>query len=47
MVKMLLKALKYMNIEDALVAIGDKDKPTEREEKREDRKGRKRDRGDR
>ena len=36
MAKMLLKAQKYMNTEDALTAIGDEEKPREREGKGED-----------
>ena len=36
MAKMLLKAQKYMNTEDALAAIGDEEKPREREGKGED-----------
>ena len=47
MAEMLLEAQKYMNAEDTLAAIGNEDKPIEREGKREDRRGRKRDRGDR
>ena len=47
MAEMLLKAQKYMNAEDALAAIGEEDKPKEKEGKREDRRGRKRERGDR
>lgn len=47
MAKMLLEAQKYMNAEDTLAAIGNEDKPIEREGKREDRRGQKRDRGDR
>ena len=42
MVEMLLKAQKYMNAEDALVAIEEVEKPNERERKgddREDKKG--------
>ena len=46
MAKMLLKAEKYMNIENALIAIGDKEKPREGEENGEDQRGRKRERGD-
>ena len=42
---MLLKAQKYMNAEDALVAIGEEDKPKEEDGKREDRRGCKRERG--
>ncbi|XP_075674884.1 uncharacterized protein LOC142644090 [Castanea sativa] len=47
MTEMLLKVQKYMNTEDALAAIRDEEKPKEREEKGEDRRGRKRERGDR
>ena len=47
MAEMLLKAQKYMNAEDALVAITDEEKPNERERKEEDRRGRKRERRDR
>ena len=39
MAEMLLKAQKYMNAEDALVAITDEEKPNERERKEEDRRG--------
>ena len=39
MAEMLLKAQKYMNVKDALAAIRNKEKPKEREEKREDRRG--------
>ena len=46
MVEMLLKVQKYMNAEDALAAIRDKEKPKEREGKKEDQRGRKRERGD-
>ena len=45
--KMLLKAQKYMNAKNAVAAIRDKEKPKEGEEKGEDWKGRKRERGDR
>jgi len=37
--EMLLKAIKYMNVEDALAAIRDEEKPREREGKGEDRRG--------
>nr|XP_023895515.1 uncharacterized protein LOC112007405 [Quercus suber] len=47
MAKILLKAQKYMNAEDALVAIGWENKPKEKEGKREDQKGCKRERRDR
>ena len=46
MAEMLLKAQKYINAEDALAIIRDKEKPREREGKKEDRRGRKRERGD-
>ena len=42
MVEMLLKAQKYMNAEDALVAIEEVEKPNERERREmigEDKKG--------
>ena len=42
-----LKAQKYMNAKDALVAVKDKEKPREREGKGEDWRERKRERGDR
>ncbi|XP_075640529.1 uncharacterized protein LOC142612304 [Castanea sativa] len=42
MAKMLLKAQKYMNAEDALVAIEDVEKSNGRERKEDDRRGRKR-----
>ena len=44
--EMLLKAIKYMNSENALAAIRDKEKPREREGKGEDQRGRKREKGD-
>ena len=47
MVEMLLKAQKYMNAEDALVAIEEVEKPNERERKGDDRRGQKRERVDR
>jgi len=43
MVEMLLKAQKYMNAEDALAAIKDVEKTSEKGKKEDDRKGRKRD----
>ena len=44
----LLKAQKYMNAEDTLVAIEGRDKPKEkRKEKEDDRRGRKREQADR
>ena len=39
---MLLKAQKYMNVEDALAMIKDKEKTSEKERKEDDRKERKR-----
>ena len=39
MAEMLLKAQKYMNIEDALVAIKDVKKTSEKERKEDDRRG--------
>ena len=47
MVEMLLKAQKYINVEDALAAIGEEDKPKENEGRREDRSGHRKERGDR
>ena len=47
MAKMLLKAPKYMNVEDALATIKGAEKPNERERKEDDRKGRKREWTDR
>ncbi|XP_030959076.1 uncharacterized protein LOC115981025 [Quercus lobata] len=47
MVEMLLKAQKYMNIEDALVAIKEVEKPNERERKGDNRRGREREWADR
>ena len=47
MAKMLLKASKYMNVEDALATIKGAEKPNERERKEDDRKGRKREWTDR
>ena len=41
MAKMLLKAPKYMNVEDALATIKGAEKPNERERKEDDRRGRK------
>ena len=46
MAKMLLKAQKYMNAEDALAAIGEESMPKERESAKEDWRGRKRERKD-
>ena len=47
MAKMLLKAQKYMNPEDALAVIKEESMPKERESAKEDRRGRKRERKDR
>ena len=48
MVEMLLKAQKYMSVEDALAAIEGVEKPKERKkEKKDDRRGQKRDWADR
>ena len=47
MAEMLLKAQKYMNTENAKAVIGAEDKPEEKEGRREDRMGRKKERGDR
>ena len=47
MAEILLKAQKYMNAKDALVAIGEESMPKERESAKEDRRGRKRERKDR
>ena len=47
LVEMLLKAQKYMNVEDALAAIKDVEKPRDKERKEDDRKGQKRERLDR
>lgn len=41
MVEMLLKAQKYMNAKDALVAIGEEGTPKEKENVKEDRRGHK------
>ena len=46
MAEMLLKAHKYMNVEDALVVIGEEIMPKERESAREDWRGCKRERKD-
>ena len=46
MVEMLLKVQKYVNAEDTLAAIGDEEKPREREGKGKDRRGHKKERGD-
>ena len=42
MAKMLLKAQKYMNAEDALAAIKDVEKPEDKGRKEDDRRGQKR-----
>ena len=47
MAEMLLKAQKYMNIEDALAAIKDVEKPGDKGRKDDERKGQKRERPDR
>ena len=47
LVEILLKAQKYMNVEDALAAIKDVEKPRDKERKEDDRKGQKRERLDR
>ena len=48
MAKALLKAYKYMNAEDALVAIDGAEKPKEKKkEKEDDRRGQKRDQANR
>ena len=46
LVEMLLKAQKYMNVEDALAAIKDVEKPRDKGRKEDDRKGQKRERLD-
>ena len=47
MAEMLLKAQKYMNVEDALVAIKDVKKPRDRGRKDDESRGQKRERPDR
>ena len=47
MAKMLLKAQKYMNVEDTLAVIKDEEKTSEKGRKENDRRGRKRERSDR
>ena len=47
MVEMLIKAQKYMNNEDAIVAIRDIEKPGDKGRKKDERRGQKRDRPDR
>ena len=46
MAKMLLKAQKYMNVEDALAAIRDVERPGDKGRKDDDRRGQKRERLD-
>ena len=46
MAEMLLKTQKYMNVEKALAAIRDVEKPTDKGKKEDDRKGQKRERPD-
>ena len=45
-VEMLLKAQKYMNVEDALAIIKREEKPEDKERKEDDRRGQKRERPD-
>ena len=40
--EMLLKAKKYINVEDALAAVKDVEKPGDKERKEDDRRGQKR-----
>ena len=47
MINMLLKAQKYIDAKDAQAAIGEKSTPKEKENAREDRRGRKREMRDR
>ena len=47
MVEMLIKAQKYMNVEDAIAAIRDIEKPGDKGRKEDERRGQKRDRPDR
>ena len=47
MAEMLLKAQKYMNVEDALAIIKDVEKPRDKGRKEDDRRGQKRERPDR
>ncbi|XP_050260119.1 uncharacterized protein LOC126705272 [Quercus robur] len=47
MAEMLLKAQKYMNAEDALVAIKDTERPGDKAKREDDHRGQKRDRPDR
>ena len=46
MAEMLLKAQKYMNVEDALATIEDAEKPGDKAKREDDCKGQKRDRPD-
>ena len=46
MAEMLLKTQKYMNVEKALAAIRDVEKPTDKGKKEDDRRGQKRERPD-
>ena len=46
MAEMLLKARKYMNVEDAIAVIGEESTPKEKESAREDWRGCKRERRD-
>ena len=46
MAEMLMKAQKYMNAEDALVAIKDVEKPGDKGRKEDDRRGQKREHPD-
>ena len=47
MAEMLLKAQKYINAEEALAAIRDVEKPTNKGKKKDDCRGQKRERPDR
>ena len=47
MAKLLLKAQKYMNIEDTLAMIKDREKTNEKGRKEDDQRGQKRERSDR
>ena len=47
MAEMLIKAQKYMNVEDAIAAIRDIEKPGDKGRKEDERRGQKRDRPDR
>ena len=46
MAEMLLKTQKYMNVEKALAAIRDVEKPTDKGKKEDDQRGQKRERPD-